>query len=63
MGIDSARMDRTTAAALRLILVTGQRPGEVREMRWEEVDGAWWTIPVEKTKNGITHRAPLTSLA
>jgi integrase len=52
-----------TAAALRLILVTGQRPGEIRAMHWDEVQGAWWTIPNEKTKNETTHRVPLTALA
>ena len=31
--------------ALRLILLTGQRPGEVRRMRWEDIDGSTWTMP------------------
>ena len=31
--------------ALRLILLTGQRPGEVCEMRWEHIDGSTWTMP------------------
>jgi integrase len=61
--LDTARMDRRTAAAFRLILVTGQRPGEIRAMRWDEIEGAWWTIPSEKTKNETTHRVPLTALA
>lgn len=61
--LDTARMDRRTAAALRLILVTGQRPGEIRAMHWDEVQGSWWTIPKEKTKNETTHRVPLTALA
>jgi integrase len=61
--LDTARMDPRTAAAIRLILATGQRPGEVRAMRWDEVEGAWWTIPSEKAKNKTTHRVPLTALA
>lgn len=32
-------------AALRLILLTGQRPGEIREMRWEHIEGTTWTMP------------------
>jgi len=32
-------------AALRLVLLTGQRPGEVRRMRWEHIEGATWTMP------------------
>ena len=51
--------------ALRLILITGQRPGEVLGAEWSEVDldGAWWVIPAEKAKNGIQHGVPLTALA
>ena len=32
-------------------------------MRWADldVDGGWWTIPAEHTKNGQAHRVPLTS--
>lgn len=49
--------------ALRLILVTAQRPGEVSGMHSREIDGRWWTIPSEKAKNGRTHRVFLTDLA
>ena len=28
-------------------------------MRWEHIDGDWWTIPAEVAKNGLTHRVPL----
>jgi integrase len=49
--------------ALKLILMTGQRPGEVTRMHWDEVEGQWWTIPAEKTKNGKEHRVFLNSTA
>lgn len=49
--------------ALRLILVTAQRPGEVAGMRWEEIEGRWWTIPAERSKNGLSHRVHLSKLA
>lgn len=49
--------------ALRLILVTAQRPGEVAGMTWEEVEGSWWTIPAERAKNGLSHRVHLSKLA
>lgn len=49
--------------ALRLILVTAQRPGEVAGMHSTEIDGRWWTIPSERAKNGRTHRVFLTDLA
>ena len=48
---------------LKLILITAQRPGEVAGMRWEEIDGDWWTIPSERTKNGIAHRVYLSAMA
>lgn len=50
-------------AALRLILVTAQRPGEVAGMAWGEIDGEWWTLPSERSKNGLAHRIPLTKTA
>lgn len=49
--------------ALRLILLTAQRPGEVAGMKWSEVEGEWWVIASERTKNGRLHRVPLSPLA
>ena len=62
---DGPEIDPLTAAALKLILVTGQRPGEVREARWDEFDLAagWWTIPGERRKNGLPNRVPLNAIA
>lgn len=55
----------TLARGLQLILVTGQRPGEVFGMKWEHVseDRAWWDMPRSLTKNGNPHRVPLTKTA
>lgn len=54
-----------TAGSLKLRLVTAQRGGEVQLMEWNDLDldTAWWTIPAEKSKNGLAHRVPLTPLA
>lgn len=49
--------------ALKLILVTGQRPGEVIGMHTREIDGSWWTIPVERSKNKRAHKVFLTRTA
>jgi len=49
--------------ALRLILCTGARPGEVAGMAWEEVQGEWWNLPGERMKNGLPHRYYLTPMA
>jgi len=51
------------ADAFRLMLVTGQRRGEVLSMRWQDVDGLCWTIPAEQAKNGLAHRVPLSRQA
>jgi integrase len=29
-------------------------------MRWADLDGDWWTIPAEHSKNGTPHRVPIT---
>jgi integrase len=50
-------------AIYRLGLVTGQRPGEITGMECGEVDGAWWTIPGARTKNGREHRVFLSQMA
>lgn len=51
--------------ALQLMLVTGQRKGEVLTVEKENLDFKtnWWTIPAEKAKNGLSHRVPLSPLA
>src|SRR5262249_45817726 len=37
---------------LKLILLTGQRPGEVAAMKREHVESGWWTMPGEPDGNG-----------
>jgi integrase len=48
---------------LKLILITAQRPGEVIGMHASEIDGNWWTIPVERSKNKKAQRVYLTAMA
>lgn len=50
-GPMKARTTEGTMRCLKLTLITGQRPGECLNMLHEEIDGDWWTIPKEKTKN------------
>jgi integrase len=50
-------------ALYRLGLVTGQRPGEISGMQWDEINATWWTIPAARTKNRKEHRVYLTGLA
>jgi integrase len=51
--------------ALRLMLITGQRRGEVAGMRKSELsdDLSLWTIPPSRTKNKKEHPLPLPPLA
>jgi integrase len=56
------------SAALRMILLTGQRPGEVAHMRREHFVDGWWTMPGEPDdklgwpglKNKQSHRVWLS---
>jgi integrase len=54
-----------TAEAFQIQLLTAQRPGEVRLMRWADVnlESGWWSIPGALTKNGKPHRVPLSETA
>lgn len=62
-GTVGISMSNQVKHALKLILITAQRPGEVSGMHTSEIDGDWWTIPSERSKNGKPHRVPLTSFA
>jgi integrase len=50
---------------IRLLILTGQRRGEVAGMAWGEIsdDLATWTLPGERTKNGAAHGVPLSAPA
>jgi integrase len=61
--LDAARMAPESRRALKLILITAQRPGEVLSMEHAEVDRDWWIISADKSKNGKQHTVPLSSLA
>ncbi len=55
---------RITKLALKMILLTGQRPGEVCGMMWNEIDdNSFWNIPASRMKNGEPHRVPINSMA
>jgi integrase len=55
--------------ALKLILLTGQRPGEVSHIRAEHIRDGWWEMPGQPdatlgwpgTKNGESHRVWLSA--
>jgi integrase len=51
------------ALSIQLVLVTAQRGGEIRAMRWADIADSWWTIPQHKSKGGHSHRVFLSPLA
>lgn len=51
------------ARALEFAVLTGARSGEVRGMRWDEVDGDVWTVPADRMKTRREHRVPLSPRA
>jgi integrase len=61
--LEELPVDDKIRRVLKLVLVTGQRPGEVSGMHAREIDGDWWTIPSERSKNKKAHRVFLTPLA
>ena len=66
LRLDSTkRMGEGVRVALRLILITAARPGEVCGLDWSELDlmRGWWEIPRERTKGDRLHRVPITGLA
>ena len=59
----SRRAHWATVAALKLLILTATRSGEVRNATWDEIDlpEAIWTIPKDRTKTGREHRVPLSA--
>jgi integrase len=68
-AFDDAGLVESTA--LKMVLLTGQRPGEVAHMRREHIVDGWWMMPGEPvpalgwpgTKNGQNHRVWLPKAA
>jgi integrase len=60
-----ARRDGSGAQALRFVILTASRTGEVRGMRWREVDleRKVWVVPGERMKAGKVQRVPLSPAA
>ena len=58
---ETGALSPCTRLALRFVLVTGQRPGEVCKMQQGEIKGDLWTMA--DTKNGRSHTVPLSPMA
>jgi len=62
-GLDDSLITPPVINALKIILLTGQRPSEVCGINSNEINGHWWTIPGKRTKNGEDHTVYLTDFA
>ena len=57
--------DKLTQLGLEFLILTAARSGEVRFMKWNEVDveTATWTVPASRMKARKEHRVPLSQRA
>jgi len=63
-NVETSGLHKVTALALKLVLVTGQRPGEVAGMHESEISGRLWTIPASRRgKTDTPHTVHLTDTA
>jgi len=64
MNLENTEIDiyRLTKLALKMILLTGQRPGEVANMKWENLTDSWWVIPADARKNNEENRIPIVPM-
>lgn len=64
-AIDTYIGQPATIHALRLTPHVFQRPGEVRQMEWKEVDldASVWAIPAGRMKQRVQHHVPLSKQA
>ncbi len=56
---------KTTQLAMRLLMLTFVRTGELRGARWDEIDieNKLWRIPAKRMKMGVEHLVPLSDQA
>ncbi len=62
---DLRARDSMSAKAVEFAILTAARSGEVRGLRWQEIDFAekLWTVPADRMKMKKEHRVPLTDRA
>lgn len=58
-----ATKSSVSAEALRFLIFTAARSGEVRGATWDEISGDVWSIPGSRMKAGKDHRVPLSGPA
>lgn len=65
LAVNKYRGSPLTKLAIRLLLLTGVRPGELRHAEWREfdLDTALWTVPADRMKIRKLHLVPLPTQA
>ncbi|MDE0680442.1 MAG: tyrosine-type recombinase/integrase [Gammaproteobacteria bacterium] len=61
--VENSTASRVANLALRFLIFTAARTGEVRGAMWREIHGDVWKIPGERMKAGVEHRVPLSATA
>lgn len=62
-AIENSDMFVQTELALRFLMLTFVRPGELRFAKWDEFEGDFWSIPAERMKMQVAHQVPLSTQA
>lgn len=64
-NVEAIHREPRTAACLKILLLTGQRRGELAAAQWANIDlkARTWTIPDEDAKAGKGHVVPLSDAA
>lgn len=65
LAVERPGITETLRLAIRFLLLTAQRIGEVTNVEWSEIDfkQSVWVQPAAKVKNGKPHRVPLSRQA
>ena len=63
--VEASGASQAAKLALKFVVLTACRSGEVRLVEWNEIDlaSATWTIPGSRMKSGAEHRVPLSDAA
>ena len=59
--VEASSASPAAKLALKFLIFTAMRSGEVRGAMWTEIQGSVWKIPGERMKAGGEHRVPLSA--
>ena len=62
-GANRTRSQKMAALAVRFVMLTAARGGEVAGATWGEIDGATWIVPADRMKAEREYRVPLSDEA